>query len=66
MRGDVAHVDGDVDDGLVEAQLAQRVDDDMAVAAEQEPHGDAHLALRGVILRATGSPCVGNLVKGGM
>ena len=50
MRGDVGEVDGDVDDGLVEAQLVQRVADDLAVAAQQEPHRDGHLAVGGVVL----------------
>ena len=50
VRGDVGEVDGDVDDGLVEAQLVQRVADDLAVAAQQEPHRDGHLAVGGVVL----------------
>ena len=54
VRGDVGEVDGDVDDGLVEAQLAQRVADDLPVAAQQEPNGDGHLAVRGVVLREGG------------
>ena len=60
MRGDVREVDGDVYDGLVEAQLVQRVPDDQAVAAQQEPHRDGHLALRGIVLGRgiAGSPYV--------
>ena len=58
VRGDVGEVDGDVDDGLVEVQLVERVADDLAVAAEQEPHRDGHLALGGVVLRVRGLPGV--------
>ena len=54
VRGDVGEVDGDVDDGLVEAQLVQRVADDLAVAAQQEPHRDGHLAVGGVVLSEGG------------
>ena len=53
MRGHVGEVDRDVDDGLVEAQLVQRVADDLAVAPEQEPHRDGHLALGGVVLKGS-------------
>ena len=62
VRGHVGEVDRDVDDGLVEPQLVQRVADDLAVAAEQEPHRDGHLALGGVVLKGSQQ---GRQVSGG-